>query len=94
MVGDMTYRRRYRISLITFWVTVLYMFSVEGRMMALAMAEKIGAWNIFELCMSFALVVAASVWLIIARSQKKLKDADRDWLLIESQYGKDDDTRK
>lgn len=91
----MTYRRRYQISLISFGAATLYMLNVQGRMQALGMAGKINGWIIFEMFLSFALLLVAIIWFAIARSQKNLQEVDREWLLIESQRGaNDDDTRK
>lgn len=78
----MSYRLKYNISIGLFIGATLYMLYIQGQATGAAASGSLGAWHIFEIVLSFTLLIAAIIAFIYYRSHKDSRDVSEEELLL------------
>ena len=77
----MSNRTKYYISVVVFTVATIYMLYVQGQMISAGYAGTLGTWDIVQMFISFAVLIAAIIMFIHFRSRKNSSEISEEELL-------------
>lgn len=77
----MTNRMKYYISIVFFTLAVFYMLYIQGQVISAGMSGALGAGEIVQMFISFAVLIAAIFMFVYFRGRKDRADVSQEELL-------------
>lgn len=77
----MTYRVKYYISIAMFAAATLYMLYIQGQVITAGYSNNLNGWLIFQMFLSFAILIVAIITFIHYRSHRSSADVTQEQLL-------------
>lgn len=77
----MTYRLKYHISIAIFAIATLYMLYIQGQVITAGYTSRLDGCLIFQMMLSFAILIPAIIGFIYYRSHKNSSDVSAEELL-------------